>query len=86
MIVEAVAGTAVTAVTDKTALRSSPTPILSPLVSENREFPQPVVIREVCLLTPPGPKARFPGSLLLALSRDPLQFMSRLAREHGDIV
>ena len=33
----------------------------------------------------PGPRARFPGQHLLALQRDPLAFLTRVAREHGDI-
>jgi len=33
---------------------------------------------------PPGPKNRFPGSNLRALQYDPLSFLTRVAREHGD--
>ncbi len=33
----------------------------------------------------PGPPRRYPGSHLFALRRDPLGFLTRLAREHGDI-
>ncbi len=33
----------------------------------------------------PGPPRRFPGSHLFALRRDPLAFLTRLAREHGDV-
>jgi cytochrome P450 len=35
--------------------------------------------------TPPGPRARFPGQLLLAFRRDPLGFLERLARDYGDV-
>lgn len=35
---------------------------------------------------PPGPRSRFPGDHLLALRRDPLAFLGRMAREHGDAV
>ena len=35
---------------------------------------------------PPGPKSRLPGGLLFALRRDPLGFLARNAREHGDLV
>lgn len=34
---------------------------------------------------PPGPRARFPGAILLALRRDPLAFFTTTARRHGDI-
>jgi cytochrome P450 len=34
---------------------------------------------------PPGPKARFPGELLLRSRRDTLQFLIGLARDHGDV-
>ena len=34
---------------------------------------------------PPGPQRRFPGAMLIALRRGPLDFMMRLAREHGDV-
>ncbi len=33
----------------------------------------------------PGPPRRYPGSHLFALRRDPLAFLTRIAREHGDI-
>ena len=33
----------------------------------------------------PGPPRRFPGGHLLAMRRDPLAFLTKLAREHGDI-
>jgi cytochrome P450 len=33
---------------------------------------------------PPGPKNRFPGANLRAMQYDPLAFLTRLAREHGD--
>jgi len=35
---------------------------------------------------PRGPRARFPGDLLLRFRRQPLQFLTSLAREYGDIV
>lgn len=39
------------------------------------------------LAYPPGPKSRFFGAgLMLASQRDPLGFMERMAREHGDVV
>ena len=38
------------------------------------------------LLYPPGPKRKFPGANLLAFRRDPLGFLQRVAREHGDII
>lgn len=34
---------------------------------------------------PPGPRAVFPGSHMLAMRRDPLSFLTRLARDYGDI-
>ena len=34
----------------------------------------------------PGPPRRFPGSHLLAMRRDPLAFLTRIARKHGDVV
>jgi cytochrome P450 len=34
---------------------------------------------------PPGPAARFPGQHFLALSRDPLAFLTQLAADHGDV-
>ena len=33
----------------------------------------------------PGPRRRFPGSHILAMRRDPLAFLTELAREHGDV-
>ncbi|MGZ5021961.1 MAG: cytochrome P450 [Chthoniobacterales bacterium] len=36
--------------------------------------------------TPPGPGNASPGAALYAMRRDPLDFFTRLAREHGDIV
>ena len=33
----------------------------------------------------PGPPRRFPGGHLLAMRRDPLAFLTKLAREYGDI-
>ena len=33
----------------------------------------------------PGPRARFPGQHLLGMQRDPLAFLTRIAREHGDV-
>jgi len=33
----------------------------------------------------PGPRRRFPGSHILAMRRDPLAFLTQLAREHGDV-
>jgi cytochrome P450 len=37
-------------------------------------------------LYPPGPKTKWPGGQLWSFRRDPLQFLTNLAREHGDIV
>ena len=34
---------------------------------------------------PPGPKARFPGELLLAFRRDPLGLFERTAHQYGDV-
>jgi cytochrome P450 len=34
---------------------------------------------------PPGPRSQFPGALVLAFRRDPLGFLERVAREHGDM-
>ena len=34
----------------------------------------------------PGPPRRFPGAHLLAMRRDPLAFLTRIAREYGDVV
>ena len=36
-------------------------------------------------LLPPGPKRRFPGAILFQLRRGPIEFMTRVAREYGDI-
>ena len=33
----------------------------------------------------PGPRARFPGQLLLRLQRDPLRFLAGVQRDHGDV-
>jgi cytochrome P450 len=33
---------------------------------------------------PPGPRARFPGQLIYAFRSDPLGFLTRTARQHGD--
>src|SRR6202035_4632820 len=33
--------------------------------------------------SPPGPRARFPGQLMLAFRRDPLGFLTRLHNEYG---
>lgn len=33
---------------------------------------------------PPGPRRRIPGEHMIAFRRDPLRFLSRLAREYGD--
>src|SRR5438128_3388168 len=33
-----------------------------------------------------GPKSRVPGGFLFSFRRRPLEFLRRLAREHGDIV
>jgi cytochrome P450 len=35
---------------------------------------------------PPGPKSRYPGSLLFEMRRDPLNFLSGLAQNYGDLV
>ncbi len=37
------------------------------------------------LRTPPGPKPRLPGQLLLAFRRDPLRFLERMAHDYGDV-
>jgi cytochrome P450 len=34
---------------------------------------------------PPGPRSKLPGGLLLALRRDPLGFLARVARDYGDL-
>lgn len=36
--------------------------------------------------SPPGPSGRFPGSVLLSIRRDPIRFLSRAAKEYGDVV
>lgn len=33
----------------------------------------------------PGPRSRFPGDALFAMTRRPLEFLPRLVREHGDV-
>ena len=33
----------------------------------------------------PGPRRRFPGSHILAMRRDPLAFLTKLARDYGDV-
>ena len=33
----------------------------------------------------PGPRRRYPGEFTVALARDPIGFLTRLAREHGDV-
>lgn len=35
---------------------------------------------------PPGPRGRWPGAPLLAFRRDPLAYLTALARTHGDVV
>lgn len=35
---------------------------------------------------PPGPRRRYPGSLLLQFRSHPLAFLQSIAREHGDLV
>ncbi|HEY0159863.1 MAG TPA: cytochrome P450 [Thermoanaerobaculia bacterium] len=35
-------------------------------------------------MVPPGPKNRFPGANLRAMQYDPLRFLTRATREHGD--
>src|SRR5918911_1272888 len=37
------------------------------------------------LQTPPGPRRRVPGAQMFAFRRDPLKFLTRLAREYGDV-
>ncbi|HEV3471216.1 MAG TPA: cytochrome P450 [Pyrinomonadaceae bacterium] len=37
------------------------------------------------VLEAPGPKTLWPGGQMLAFRRDPLTFLARLAREHGDV-
>ncbi|MDQ3805608.1 MAG: cytochrome P450 [Acidobacteriota bacterium] len=37
------------------------------------------------VLEAPGPKTLWPGGQMLAFRRDPLAFLTRLAREHGDV-
>src|SRR5918911_3364031 len=34
----------------------------------------------------PGPRTRYPGEHLLAMRRDPLDFLTRMARTYGDVV
>lgn len=34
---------------------------------------------------PPGPRARFPGALLVSFRRDPLGFLTTVARRYGDV-
>ncbi len=34
---------------------------------------------------PPGPRRRFPGSMMLELRHGPMDFMTRTARRFGDI-
>src|SRR5206468_9875420 len=35
---------------------------------------------------PPGPQSRVPGKILLEFRRDVLGYLTRLARDHGDVV
>ena len=37
------------------------------------------------IVRPPGPKTRVPGGHLLAFQRHPINFLMKVAREHGDI-
>jgi len=37
------------------------------------------------IMTPPGPRSRFPGDLILRLTRERLDLLRTSAREHGDI-
>jgi cytochrome P450 len=46
--------------------------------------PRPVTHRSA-RERPPGPRSRIPGALVYAMSRDPLAFLTSVAREHGDI-
>lgn len=39
----------------------------------------------VAALAPPGPKTLWPGGHMIAFRRDPLKFLSGLAREYGDV-
>ncbi|MCA1633555.1 MAG: cytochrome P450 [Acidobacteria bacterium] len=39
----------------------------------------------VAALAPPGPKSLWPGGHIIAFRRDPLAFLSRLARDYGDV-
>ena len=39
----------------------------------------------VAALKPPGPKSRMPGGHVFAFRRDPLGFLTRLARDYGDV-
>lgn len=34
---------------------------------------------------PPGPRSWIPGASLRAMQRDPVEFLTRVAREHGDV-
>ena len=38
------------------------------------------------MVSPPGPRARYPGQLAIGLARGRLGFVSRLARDYGDVV
>jgi cytochrome P450 len=40
----------------------------------------------VAALDAPGPKSFWPGRNMYSLSRDPLKFLTRMAREYGDVV
>src|SRR5439155_16337210 len=35
---------------------------------------------------PPGPRGNFPGQILLSFRRDPLGFLTKIARQWGDVV
>jgi len=37
------------------------------------------------VLEAPGPRTRWPGGQMVAFQRDPVGFLARLAREHGDV-
>ena len=37
------------------------------------------------MIRAPGPRRRFPGSHILAMRRDPLAFLTKISREHGDV-
>ena len=45
--------------------------------------PRPLRTRHLSPL--PGPRRRYPGEFLLAFTRQPLAFLSSLARDHGDV-